>query len=156
MAGGAKIVADLAGIPYGTLTKNLSGDTKIAFETVLKLAHTLQLDLGDLMTAERSSLDGPIRKSPRKLHLALREPGQADVRKRLIRIVKEAYKDAGIRLTQEDILAEALELSAIYFREISDGQTMEERHSALMRVDIILKARLRAAVANPGSGKASA
>ncbi|PZR89678.1 MAG: hypothetical protein DI537_20755 [Stutzerimonas stutzeri] len=154
-AGGAKVVAEKAGIPAGTLTKNLSGDTKIAFETVVRVALALSLDVSDLFAEEGAATT---QTAPPKALSSGKRPAAHDVDIVLLQTIGDRVHTILVECKQRaPSRSELAETGKIYNQllktvpDVTDAQMVE----AVLPV-LLERFRERVATAEPGSGKRSA
>lgn len=155
-AGGAKAAAEKAGIPAGTLTKNLSGDTKIALETVVKVALALSLDMrelfADLSPGERSV---PVSRLNESSSTSVDNPTRA-LRRRVMQEVREIYAATGLVTQDEEPALVAMDVFRDLMERVQDASDTKEIELVLAQLVHNLEKELRLAKAEPGKTKRSA
>ncbi|MBA5777102.1 hypothetical protein H2509_08165 [Stappia sp. F7233] len=147
-SGGPKLVSERTGIPVGTLNKYLAGTSHPPFSNMVKIGQLRGWSLAWLATGEGAELLDPSRPQ--------RRPVDDWTMRRAAAVVTSVYEEMKIAITPENVAVEAAGIYNDLMTRVADPDDQAEIEAALPQLRHLLRKRLAAAAAEPGSGKRSA
>ncbi|MBA5776134.1 helix-turn-helix transcriptional regulator [Stappia sp. F7233] len=146
--GGLNALAKIVGMPRRTLGDQISGKFEVKLSFIVDVARATGVTVNWLATGEGKMFADPARSAGKSFDAALLE--------KCARVVTAVHREANIKLPPEKVSVEAAELYNELMERLADPSDQEEIEAALPQLRHLLRKRLAAAAAEPGSGKHSA